>query len=198
MVQSVELTLDPVTDAAIRTEWGLLAAAGLPSQANHHSESNRPHVTLLARSALSGPQEAALRVTARGAVPLGIRLGAPLVFGGPRFVLVRALVLDTPLLELHRSLYDAAGPDPAPMAVQTSPGRWVPHVTLGRRLTGAQVGEALGLLCGGEGGRGGGGSGSPSGGEGGGGGPGAGALREATATGIRRWDGEARREWLLS
>ena len=46
MAHSVELLFDQSTDAAIRRQWAALADAGLPSQANHPSPTNRPHVTL--------------------------------------------------------------------------------------------------------------------------------------------------------
>jgi hypothetical protein len=51
-VVSLELVLDARTDASVRREWALLKAAGPPSQARHTGASNRPHVTLLVRSAL--------------------------------------------------------------------------------------------------------------------------------------------------
>jgi len=57
-VVSIELLLDPATEAAIPAEWNALAEAGLSSLAAHTAESNRPHVTLLAR-----------RVLARSVVP---------------------------------------------------------------------------------------------------------------------------------
>ena len=46
MVQSVELLLDPDTEAAVRSSWDALAAVDLPSLASNTAESNRPHVTL--------------------------------------------------------------------------------------------------------------------------------------------------------
>ena len=45
-MQTVELLLDPTTDAAVRAEWQRLAEAGLPSQARHHGGTNAPHITL--------------------------------------------------------------------------------------------------------------------------------------------------------
>lgn len=46
MVQTVELLPDAVTDSVVRTQWGALLAAGLPSQARHTGATNAPHVTL--------------------------------------------------------------------------------------------------------------------------------------------------------
>ncbi|MFK9307191.1 hypothetical protein ACJEJT_24100, partial [Escherichia coli] len=51
-VVSLELVLDEAADAEIRREWTLLDEAGLPSQAQHTGASNRPHITLLVRTAL--------------------------------------------------------------------------------------------------------------------------------------------------
>ena len=60
MTQSVELVLDEGLDALVRADWDALAAAGLPSQARHRSPSNRPHVTLAARAAIDEALEPAM------------------------------------------------------------------------------------------------------------------------------------------
>lgn len=142
-VISVELLLDEATETAVRAEWDALAAAGLSSMAAHTAASNRPHVTLLVRSALKRLDDAAL--TARPAFP--VRLGAPLLFGdGDRRVLVRNVIPSHALLALHADVHLAAGAgDDAP---HTAPGRWTPHVTLARRVGLQDLDRALPLVGG--------------------------------------------------
>ncbi|TPW74874.1 2'-5' RNA ligase family protein [Schumannella soli] len=146
MVQSLELTLDAASDAAVRVEWDALAAAGLPSQAAHRHPGNRPHVTLLVRPAFDRPPLAdpALAPVLAG-LPLPLRLGAPVLFGrGERRVLARLVVPSAELLGLHGALHHAMGPgDDAP---NTTPGEWTPHVTLARRIPLDRLGEALAVL----------------------------------------------------
>jgi 2'-5' RNA ligase len=170
VTQSVELVLDEELDALVRADWDALAAAGLPSQARHRSPSNRPHFTLAARAAIDESLEAAMAL-ALGEFPVPLRLGALSVFGRDRFVLVRAVVPDIGLLQRQAALGDVLGDD-AELPYMRA-GHWVPHVTLAHRMTPEQVALALSLLHG---------------------------PREADgyAVGARRWDGDARREWVLA
>jgi 2'-5' RNA ligase len=169
VTQSVELVLDAGLDALVRADWDALAAAGLPSQARHRSPSNRPHVTLAARPAIDEALEPAMAL-ALEEIPLALRLGALSVFGRDRFVLVRAVVPEIGLLRRQAALGKVLGRD-ADLPYMRA-GHWVPHVTLAHRMTAEQVALALSLLKG---------------------------PREADgyAVGVRRWDGDARREWLL-
>lgn len=169
MVQSVELTFDDASDGALRAEWDALAAAGLPSQARHTAPSNRPHVTLAALPAVDPACEPALVAAAREALPLTVRVGAAAVFGRDPHVLVRTVVVTPDLLRLHARVAAAVG---TPDGTTLSPGRWTPHVTLARRLAGVDLPAALAVL--------------PA------------AEHEATCVALRRWDGEARREWDLA
>lgn len=135
---SLEIVFDDETDAAIRAEWDALAAAGLPSQARHTGETNRPHITMLVRPELgaleAGPLSAAL--------PLELRLGAPLLFGvGRSRVIARSVVPSSRLLALHERVHAQAGLGGD--VDHTRPGNWTPHVTLARRVALDRVGEAL-------------------------------------------------------
>ncbi|MDO9380153.1 MAG: 2'-5' RNA ligase family protein [Nocardioidaceae bacterium] len=172
MVQSVELLLDAVTEAALRGQWDALAAAGLPSQASHTGASNRPHVTLDARDEVVPDAETRLAGVA-SVLPVGVVVGSPTVFGrlGTRsgLILVRSVVVDATLLALHAAVHDAVGPGGSPTS---APGRWTPHVTLARRMDADQVAGALRVLDGADD-----------------------LVGEATV--LRRWDGEARREWVV-
>lgn len=161
-VVSLELTLDPESDAVVRTEWAALAEAGLPSQARHTGESNAPHVTLLVRSE---PTVLAPDRVGR-MLPLGMRLGAPVLFGtGTHRTLARLVVPSSSLLDLHVAVHVEAGAgDDAP---HTRPGEWTPHVTLARRLPLDGLATALAALAARDG-------------------------IDASAVAVRRWDARSR------
>jgi 2'-5' RNA ligase len=175
MVQTVELLPDDVTEQAVLREWAALADAGLPGQAGHHAPSNRPHVTLtVSTEPWPAPVEAAIVAAVGDAgLPVPLTLGGLVVFPhGPRCVLARLVVPSAALLALHARL--AAVTRDAPGAVpHVAPGRWTPHVTLARRFPVARLGEAVTVLAG---------------------------VPELAGVGVRlrRWDGEARREWPLA
>jgi 2'-5' RNA ligase len=144
-VHSIELLLDDVADARVRAQWAALSDAGLPSQADHASGSNAPHVTLLARRRIDEATDPALTVLFDGALPSRVELGAPLVFGrGRGHVLVRSIVATRDLLDLHAAVHEIVGGDDD--VPHSSPGRWVPHVTLASKLDAEGVGRALGVL----------------------------------------------------
>jgi hypothetical protein len=137
MTRSIELTLDPTTDAAIRADWTALADAGLPSLANNPSPSNRPHITLAAGDDLE------FSGTVPG-LPLDLEFAGLLLFPAPRnrFVLVRAVVLSATLAEVHRAVHERVSG-----AVPNSlPGRFTPHVTLARRVAADQLPAVLEVL----------------------------------------------------
>ena len=163
-VVSLELVTDAAADAVVRREWALLESAGLPSQARHTGESNRPHVTLLVRTRLRDIAAEALE----DQLPIALTLGAPVIFGrGRTRVLARSVVPSAALLRLHAAVHALAGPGDD--AAHTLPGEWTPHVTLARRLPVDRIGEALVAL-------------TDAGGE----------PIEARAVGIRRWDAARR------
>ncbi|WP_291042157.1 2'-5' RNA ligase family protein [Herbiconiux sp.] len=175
-VVSLELLLDPATEARIRAEWEALAGAGLSSLAGHTAASNRPHITLLVRTSLTSPAAEAL--AAGVALPLPLELGAPLLFGsGDRRVLVRSVVPSPALLHLHSVVHELAGPgDDAP---HTRPGEWTPHVTLARRLRLDTLPEALRLLDE---------TADEAADDATDAGPDAASQRRSAATALRRWD----------
>ena len=155
MAHSIELLLDSRTDTAIRAAWQALADAGLPSQVNVKSATNRPHITLLAAQRISPEVDEVLRglaprlpidcVVGGHVVFGGPVFGAP-VFGGPRLTLARLIVPSEELLALHAEVFRLALPHVTgqPFA-HCRPGHWTAHASLGRRLTAIEVGAALGL-----------------------------------------------------
>ena len=172
MTQSVELLLDPATEAVVLGEWALLAEAGLPTeQRPEPSPSHRPHVTLWAGPAVSEEVDAALPTLVAG-LELPLLLGSLLVFGRRRgqVVLVRQVVTNVALLGLQTRVAERCGTDPDS---HFAAGRWSPHVTLARRVPVDLLGEVVATL---------------------------GAVPDVSAISrsCRRWDGDAKVAWDLT
>lgn len=139
MVHSIELLFDPDTEARLRDMWAALAAADIPSQA----PAGRPHVTLAVADRIAEDADDLLRpLTER--LPLACAVGASLLLGRSSAILARLIVPTADLLDLHAEVHRLSGghlhPEPAPNSL---PGRWTPHVTLARRVTGPALGRAL-------------------------------------------------------
>lgn len=178
----MELLLDAAADDVILAEWDRLAEAGLPSERRKTpSRSHRPHITLFAANALPQGADQVLPSAVAG-LDLLLVIGSPMVFGprrrgrgsaGPAdYVLVRQVVPSLELLELQRRIAlmcEAAEDGPF------GPGRWSPHLTLARRASAEQIGRALAVLAAEE--------------------P---ADQSVRVTDCRRWDSDARQDWLLT
>jgi hypothetical protein len=169
VVHSVELVFDPDTEAAVRHIWDGLRQAGIPSQA----PASRPHTTLTVAERIDPEVDELLR-TSGARFPFPCRIGAPLFFGRAKVVLARLVVPTAELLDLHAEVHRLCLPylSPGPMA-NALPGQWTGHVTLARRLVPAQMGRALRI---------------------------AGKPREIDGhvIGLRRWDGNTKREYPIS
>ncbi|KDE97427.1 hypothetical protein Y900_000405 [Mycolicibacterium aromaticivorans JS19b1 = JCM 16368] len=172
MAHSIELLLDQRADDAVRHTWQSLADAGLPSQLRVSSDTNRPHITLIAAERISPDVDEPLAELA-DRLPLRAVLGAPLIFGTGRMTLARLVVPSAGLLALHEHIYDVCLQSVTNAFAHSAPGRWTPHVTLGRRFTPAQAGDALGLV------------------------DGITADIRAGIVGLRRWDSDARTDRVL-
>ena len=169
MVHSIELLFDRDTEAAIRRVWADLATAGIPSQA----PASRPHVTMVVADHIAPDVDALLRPVAQR-LPLDCGVGAALLFGRSNVVLARLIVPTAKLLALHAEVHRICGPHlmPGPMP-NSLPDQWTGHVTLARRVGGAQLGRALRI------------AGRPS-------------AIAGSFTALRRWDGSKRAEHLIS
>lgn len=138
-MRSIELVLDPAAEQAVRAAWAALVVADLPSMGRHTSETNAPHVTLVAGEDLVVPTGLDAPLPAR------IRPGGLLLFpAGPgRHVLGVSVVVDRALADLHEAVHRAA-----PGGVDTSlPGRWAPHLTLARRPRDVDLSRMLEVLA---------------------------------------------------
>ncbi|MEE1753094.1 2'-5' RNA ligase family protein [Streptomyces sp. SP18CS02] len=132
-MRTVELLLNEAADLAIREAWRRLADAGLPSQARHRSPTNSPHLTLAACPELTAPIRWELAEVA-AALPLPVRFTGVVRFERPTSVLAWALDPDAALTALHRRVWEVVASDSPPDSLNPfhEPGRWRPHVTLGR------------------------------------------------------------------
>jgi 2'-5' RNA ligase len=170
VAQSVELLLDSDSEALVESQWLSLCEAGLPSEHRpHHSGSHRPHVTLFAGPSVPEPESELVGLVAE-APGMPVVLGSVLLFGPRRgqYVVVRQVLPTVALLALQEAVASWCG---ALRGGQFGPGRWAAHLTLARRARAEDLPAMLGLL-----------DGEP---------------HPATVTGVRRWDGTARRDWLL-
>ncbi len=172
MTQSVEVILDEVAETAVFAQWGALAEARLPTAQRQQPDVNhRPHITLYAADAVPAEAEARLNELLPG-LDLSATVGPVTVFG-PRHgkcILVRSVIGSPDLLALQQQVATICGADPSGLFAA---GQWVPHVTLARRMSSAQVAIALEVL---------------------------GEARPLTTriTQCRRWDGDARTAWWLT
>lgn len=132
-MRTVELLLDETAELAVLEAWRRLADAGLPSQARHRSPTNRPHLTLAACPELTAPIRWELAEVA-ASLPLPAQFTGVVRFERPTSVLAWALDRDAALAALHRRVWEAVASDSPAQALSPfhEPGRWSPHITLGR------------------------------------------------------------------
>ncbi|WP_270239208.1 2'-5' RNA ligase family protein [Kocuria marina] len=159
---SLDLVLSPASDDLIRSRWAALHGAGLPSLATHRGASNAPHITALSTPALPEHVLDRSRELFSTLLPCSVDVAGLLILGHGPFVLAESVIVPSGVTGAVRELERIA----AESRPQARP--WVPHLTLGKRLTAAQVGEALDVLAD-----------VPT-------------PRTVEVTGLRRWDPEHR------
>ncbi len=144
-MQSVELLLDPDGSERVVAQWDALREAGLPSQARHPGATNAPHITIGVASAIDEVAESALSDLAIGD-PWRVHLGPIMLFDGTKSVVLARMVLASPeLLALHAAVTEALRGCPGQVE-HLAVGRWVPHVTLARRMKPSAISHALSVL----------------------------------------------------
>ncbi|WP_181313243.1 2'-5' RNA ligase family protein [Nocardioides campestrisoli] len=137
---ALELSFEPTSAAAVVAQWEALKAAGVPSQADHRSMTNAPHVTLVATaSALDDTVVENARETIGRLLPALIALRGVVMFGqGPRVTLAH-------LVEPDQALADATATIRALAPALRHPV-WTPHVTVARRVPRRLLPTALEVL----------------------------------------------------
>lgn len=134
---ALELSFDDASEAAVVTQWEALRAAGLPSQADHRSMTNAPHLTLVAAQTLDPALTAVATAT--------IALPATLVVRGVVLLGVGARVTVALLVEPDHTLAAAAARVRDRVPDLRHPV-WTPHVTLARRVPRTRLAELLEVL----------------------------------------------------
>lgn len=136
---ALELSFDAESTAAVQAQWEALRAAGLPSQADHRSMTNAPHVTLVAAAPVD-PAVVAPAVELVGPLlPARLSVRGLLVLGdGPRVTLAHLVEPDAALAEATAGLRALVPALRHPV--------WTPHVTLARRVPRRRLAEALDVL----------------------------------------------------
>lgn len=138
---SLDLVLSPASDDLIRSRWAALHGAGLPSLATHRGASNAPHITALSAPSMPEHVLARAREVFSALLPCSVDIPGLLVVGHGPFVLAESVIVPPGVTEAVRELERIA-------AESRPPARpWVPHLTLGKRLTASQVGRALEVLA---------------------------------------------------
>lgn len=136
---ALELSFDEESTAAVVGQWEALRSAGLPSQADHRSMTNAPHVTLVAASPVDSSVVAPAVDLVAPLLPARIEVRGLLVLGhGPRVTLAHLVEPSASLAEATARLRDLVPGLRHPV--------WTPHVTLARRLPRHRLGEALDVL----------------------------------------------------
>ncbi|MER5640419.1 2'-5' RNA ligase family protein [Kitasatospora sp. NPDC002227] len=151
-MQTVELTCDPVFDAAVREVWQQLDEGGVASLARNTHPTHRPHLTLAACGSVPVAALARVDELIAEALPLPVRLTGLLSFSARsrRRVLSWSVVPGYELVRLHHRIWqelaEAAQPGSAQPSPYYLPGRWSPHLGLTRRLEPAELALAHHLL----------------------------------------------------
>ena len=136
---ALELSFDEASAAAVVAQWEALRAAGLPSQADHRSMTNAPHLTLVAAAPVDPSVVAPAVELVRPLLPARLSVRGLLVLGdGPRVTLAH-------LVEPDAALADATARLRALVPGLRHPV-WTPHVTLARRVPRRRLAEALDVL----------------------------------------------------
>lgn len=128
---SLDLSLDPASDEAVRAGWQALEQEEIPSEGRRTSPTHRPHITLLgAETVPLELQERAIR-RLQPLLPARLVAGATVVFGRGPFVVAHLLTPDPALRTAVASLRDPKD------------GLWIPHLTLSRKVPAYRLADAL-------------------------------------------------------
>jgi hypothetical protein len=140
MLEGIELYFDPQTEARVRALWAGLSQAGLPSPLE--ISRYRPGLTMMvAPSFQRAPLIEALRELAFQQPVLPLTFSSLGVFpqSGALFL---APVVTEPLLRLHQAVWQRLCGLATEARPNYAPGFWVPHCSLGFRLTPEQLRRA--------------------------------------------------------
>lgn len=137
--QALELSFESSSTTAVVAQWEALKSAGIPSQADHRSMTNAPHVTLVAATGIDAAVVAEARDAIGPLLPALIGLRGLVLFGqGPRVTIAH-------LVEPDRSMAAVVERLRALVPAVRHPV-WTPHVTVARRVPRRLLPAALDVL----------------------------------------------------
>ena len=136
---ALELSFASSSAAAVVAQWEALKAAGLPSQADHRSMTNAPHLTLAAAVGIEETVVRVARETVGPMLPARIGLRGLVLFGQGARVTIAHLVEPDHALAAAVARIRALVPHLAHPV-------WTPHVTVARRVPRRLVPTALTVL----------------------------------------------------
>ncbi|WP_110182730.1 2'-5' RNA ligase family protein [Nocardioides solisilvae] len=136
---ALELSFDPDSTAAVVAQWEALRAAGLPSQADHRSMTNAPHLTVVAAAGIERAVVEEACDLVGPLLPSRVELRGLLVLGqGTRVTLAHLAEPDDATARAAARLRDRVPGVRHPV--------WTPHVTLARRVPRHLLPRALEVL----------------------------------------------------
>lgn len=125
--QALELSFAPSCAGAVVGQWEALKAAGVPSQADHRSMTNAPHVTLVAAVEVEPEVVSLARDTIGPLLPVRLEVRGLVLFGqGPRMTIAHLVEPDPALAAAVQRIRALVPALRHPV--------WTPHVTLARRV----------------------------------------------------------------
>ncbi|MCD9152961.1 2'-5' RNA ligase family protein [Aeromicrobium duanguangcaii] len=137
--QALELSFEPASDAAVVAQWEALKAAGVPSQADHRSMTNAPHLTLVAAVGIGADVLPVAREAIAPLLPARLGVRGLVLFGQGARVTIAHLIEPEPALA-------AATARIRELVPSVRHPVWTPHVTLARRVPRRLLPAALDVL----------------------------------------------------
>ncbi len=137
-LHALELVPDDAGQDAVRRDWQRLQDAGLPSQLDHATPTNAPHVSVVAAPSLPDSAIDVAQARLGSLLPIQARAAGLLLLGGSRVTIARAVDIDDDVVRRVLAVRVQV-PDRQHVG-------WLPHVTLARRVARSLVPQALDVL----------------------------------------------------
>jgi hypothetical protein len=137
-LHALELVPDDEGQEVVRRDWQRLRDAGLPSQLDHVSPTNAPHVTVVSAPLLPDAALDVAHARLGSLLPVRARAAGLLLLGGDRVTIARAVDIDDDVVRRVLAVRVQV-----PMRQHVG---WLPHVTLARRVDRADAQRAIDAL----------------------------------------------------
>lgn len=137
-LHALELVPDAAGQELVRRDWESLHDAGLPSQLDHRSPTNTPHVTVVSAPELPESAIDVARARLGTMLPVRARTAGLVLLGGKRVTIARVLDIED---DVVRRVLAVRVQVPERQHVG-----WLPHLTLARRVDRASAHQALDVL----------------------------------------------------